>query len=309
MPDLSRNNDAPNLSGVYAALITPVDDQGQPEREALLHLVDFVVERGVDGICIGGGTAEYPHFSLEHRKLIVEYVARHLDGHIPFVTSIGAPTMRGVLELGEHALRAGSSSLLVPMPFFFRYGQEDLAAYVREVVRSLDAPCILYNLAAFTNPLDPETSLSLLHAQPNLIGIKDSSGDRQALRTIQEGRGDAPFALMVGSDGLFLDALNAGWDGGISGIASCCPEVLVALYAHHRAGQVDEARRCQNLLDELVTMVDRLPFPWSIRLAADVRGFPNGPLPYPLSEERRAQAAELRKDYVAWFDKNLGTLS
>ena len=305
-PDRDGSNVA--LSGVYAALITPVAQDGGPDASRLAQLIDFVVDGGVDGICIGGGTAEYPHFSIEHRKRLVDEAARHLDGRLPFITAIGSPTLRNVIDLGKHALSRGSMALLLPMPYFYRYAQDDVAAYIRETVLTLDAPCLLYNLPAFTNSLEPETSISLLESLENLVGMKDSSGNRSALSMLEEARDNSPFTLMCGSDGAFFDAMEAGWDGGISGIASCCPEVLVALYNHHRAGRRSEARLCQELLDELVEMVERLPFPWSIRIAAEARGFPNGPLPYPLSEQRQIQAAELRREYESWFDANLPRL-
>ena len=302
-PKMDENTVA--LSGVFAALITPVDQGGSPDASLLAQLIDFVVNAGVDGLCLGGGTAEYPHFSIGDRKQLVDDAARHLDGRLPFITAVGAPTSRNVIELGKHALSRGSLALLLPMPFFFRYTQDDIAAYVRETVLSLDAPCLLYNLPAFANPLEPEMSISLLRSLHNVIGLKDSSGDRGALSTLIGARDRSPFTLMCGSDGVFFEAMEAGWDGSISGIASCCPEVLRALYDHHRAGRRSEARLCQDLLDELVEMVGRLPFPWSIRIAAEARGFPNGPLPYPLSEQRQIQVAELRREYEAWFDLNL----
>ncbi len=298
------SNSIDRLTGLFAALITPVDERGRPDAEGLMRLLDFVLERGVDGVCLGGGTAEYPHFSLEQRKAIIETGARNLGGRVPFVAAIGAPTVRGVLELGRHALEHGSCRLLLPMPYFFHYEQQDLAEYVREVAQTLDAPCLLYNLAAFTNPLDPDTTLELLRTEPNIVGLKDSSGDRAALGRLAAER-DESDTLLCGSDGVLLDALEAGWDGGISGIASCAPEVLTAVYRHHCAGEKDEARRCMGLLDELVALVGRLPFPWSIRVACDVRGLYNGPLPWPLSPDREVEVGRLREDYAQWFDKNL----
>ncbi len=292
------------LHGLYAALITPVDAHGQPDEQGLCRLLDFVAQRGVDGFCLGGGTAEYPHFSLEQRKNLVAAAARHLKGRLPFVTAIGATTMRGVLELGAHALEQGSERLLLPMPFFYRYEQQDLAACATEVARTLQAPCLLYNLAAFTNnPLDPETTLRLLRSEPYLVGIKDSSGDAAALETLAAGRAGRPdLTLLCGSDGLFLDALEAGWDGAISGVASCAPEVLAQLYRSHRAGEKAQARLWQDKLNELIALIGRLPFPWSIRVACEVRGLPNGPLPWPLSAERQAEISRLRRRYEQWFE-------
>lgn len=304
----AMNDTNERMNGLFAALITPVDAQGQPNANGLRHLLDFVLERGADGVCLGGGTAEYPHFSLDDRKRIVETAARHLGGDVPFVAAIGAPTLRGVIELGRHAVAQGAHRLLLPMPYFFRYEQQDLAAYVREAVQTLEAPCLVYNLAAFTNPLHPETTLDLLRTEPNVVGLKDSSGDREALVHLAAERSDGD-TLLCGSDGLLLAALEAGWDGAISGIASCAPDVLSAVYRHYRAGDTAEATRCMGLLDELVALVGRLPFPWSIRVACEVRGYPNGPLPWPLSNARAAEVDRLKTDYARWFDTHLPTLN
>jgi dihydrodipicolinate synthase/N-acetylneuraminate lyase len=298
-------SDSLNLGGVYAALMTPVDDRGHPDAKALGRLIDFVAATGIDGVCLGGGTGEYPHFSLEDRKGIVALAARRLRGQLPFLVSIGAPTVRNAIDLGRHALEQGCGALLLPMPYFYRYEQEDMAACVRTVVRTLDAPCLLYNLAAFTNPLSPDTAIALLRSEPNVVGLKESSGETGALSRISRARNDAPWALFCGSDALALDALGAGWNGLISGIASCCPELLVALYRHHVAGRNLEAQKLQALLNELVAAVDRLPFPWSIRIAADVRGIPTGSLPWPLSPKRELEVRDLRTFYDAWFSRNL----
>lgn len=299
-----KNEPNSRMTGLFAALITPVDERGHPQTNDIRRLIDFVMERGVDGVCLGGGTAEYPHFSLEQRKLIIEIAARHLNGAAPFIAAIGAPTIRGVLDLGRHALDNGSSRLLLPMPYFFRYAQTDLAAFAREVAQTLDAPCLLYNLAAFTNPLLPETTLELLHDEPNVVGLKDSSGDRDALRRLAEERTPAD-TLLCGSDGVLLEALELGWDGAVSGIASCAPEILTSVYRSYRSGDAEEAARSMGLLRELVELVGRLPFPWSIRIACEARGLPNGPLPWPLSPEREAEARRLREEYGRWFKMHL----
>ena len=293
-------------TGLYAAPIIPVDEQGSPDEDGLARLIDFVLQGGVDGVCLGGGTGEYPHFSLEQRKRIVAAGARCLAGRAPLLAAIGAPTLRGVIELGEHALEHGSRLLLLPMPFFYAYAQQDLSAYARTVAQTLEAPCLLYNLPAFTNPLEPETALELMRTDPHIVGLKDSSGDRTALAHLAAGQ-DEPrdYSLLCGADGCFYNALESGWDGAISGIASCAPEVLAALYRNYRAGDQAEARRCQDLLDDLVALVGRLPFPWSIRVACAARGLRNGPFPWPLAPGRQTEVDRLGDTYAQWFDENI----
>src|SRR5690606_39543168 len=81
-----------------------------------------------------------------------------------------------------------------------------------------------------------------------------------------------------------------------------------ALYLHHRAGEVEAASHCQTLLDELIALIGRLPFPWSIRIACEVRGIANGPLPWPLSEERREEVDRQRGLYGKWFEEHVPDL-
>ena len=115
------------------------------------------------------------------------------------------------------------------MPMFFRYEQADLAAFCAEISGALGAPCLLYNLPGFTNGLSVETMLGLLRDEPFVAGVKDSSGEAGNLTACAVSRQRAVVAL-VGDDRLLTEGLRAGWDGGISGIAGFCPELLVALY-------------------------------------------------------------------------------
>ncbi len=292
-------------SGVYAALATPVRESGAIDFAAVDRLLDLVFAGGVDGVCIGGATGEYVHFSVAERAALAKRVARKLEGRGKLLAAIGASTTARVLELGRDALDAGSDVLLLPMPNFFRYEQDDLEAFCREVPARLKAPCLLYNLPSFTNALDVETSARLLNSVPYLVGIKDSSGDRAALARLSAARGRKRFALLAGHDELLEAALAAGWDGAISGLASFCPELIVAAYRAAAGGDGDQARRMAALLDELIAEVSQLPTPWAIRAGLEERGIRMGPFALPLSPRRVRQVARYREWFRGWLDRHL----
>jgi 4-hydroxy-tetrahydrodipicolinate synthase len=210
--------------------------------------------------------------------------------------------------LGRAARELGCTGLLLPMPHFFHYEQHDLKAFCSTVSRELRTPCILYNLPAFTNPLDFETAIELLRDEEHIVGVKDSSGNRQNLGRLAQARGHHAFSLIVGDDALALDALQAGWDGIISGIACFVPELLLSQFRSFRAGDLGTARRFQALLDHLIEEVVRLPIPWGIRLGLEVRGIPNGPLPLPLSAPRKQQIADFRNWLAHWLPAQQITL-
>jgi 4-hydroxy-tetrahydrodipicolinate synthase len=298
----------PKLSGVFAALITPLDDRGSIDYCTFERLIDFLIERGVDGVAVGGATGEYPHFDIEERKKLISRAARRLAGGKALLAGIGTSSIYTTLQLGEHAVQSGCRALLVPMPHFFQYEQHDLAAYCQTVSRTLRAPCLLYNLPSFTNGLQCETSIQLLQAEENLIGIKDSGSDRRSLARLAQANGQGCFSLLVGNDSLLLDALNAGWDGVISGIAGFLPELTVSLYRNFRAGEHQAARNCQTLLDGVIEEVVKLPIPWAIRVGLDMRGLPNGPFHVPLSAVRKHRIEELHAWFSQWLPEHIPAL-
>lgn len=287
---------------LYAALATPIGEQGKIDLAVFDKLCDFVAARGVDGVCIGGATAEYPRFELDERKALIWRAARRLPPDTTMLVAIGAPSVERMVTLGAEALDAGAEALLLPMPAFFRYQQQDLEATARHLARTLRAPCFLYDLPEFTNPIDTATVVDLLTSEEHIVGIKDSSGRPENLVRYVEARGGNPWTLIMGDDRHSLASLEAGWDGGISGLACCCPELLVALYEGVRAGDHSEARRCQGLLDQLIARVAVLPVPWGVRVVLRARGIDTGPLPLPLSEERQGQIQRLEAWASDWIE-------
>ena len=198
-------------------------------------------------------------------------------------------------------MTAGSRALLLSMPMFFRYEQQDLAAYCARVSRSMRAPCLLYNLPAFTNGLEPATILDLLRTEEFIVGIKDSSGEVNNLTALARARVGEPWSLLVGDDRLLLSGLQAGWDGAISGVAGFVPELLVALHRSAADRRADEAARLHGLLDELLVHMMPFPTPWAIRIGLAARGYATGPLPLPLTAARQQQAAEFTRWLREWL--------
>jgi 4-hydroxy-tetrahydrodipicolinate synthase len=292
-----------STKGLFAAVATPIRDDGRFDEEGFDRLVDFLVEAGVDGICIGGATGEFPHFETADRQAVIRRAAQRLPDGRALLVGIGSSSVRGTIELGRAAVAAGSRAQLVSMPMFFRYQPEDLEAFAAHVSRALGAPCLLYDLPDFTNGLPPATVLALLRDEEFIVGIKDSSGHEENLTTFAGARQGRGWTLLVGDDRLLHAGLQAGWDGGISGVAGCCPELLVALVRSFQGGHAADTARLQLRLDELIARLSVFPTPWGIRIALEARGIPTGPLPLPLSPTRRQQIREFQVWFRAWMDK------
>jgi 4-hydroxy-tetrahydrodipicolinate synthase len=291
----------PPVTGLFAAVVTPTQEDGQVDLDTFDRIIAFLLEAGVSGICIGGATGEYPHFETSDRTLLIERAARRVGSGSALLVGIGGPSIHQVLQLGCASMDAGARALLLPMPMFFRYDQQDLEAFCLDVSGALRAPCLLYNLPAFTNALTPETALNLLQTAEFITGIKDSSGENTSLSTFAEARAGRPWSLLVGDDRLLHAGLMAGWDGGISGIAGFCPELIVALHRSVVHGRSDEAARLQGLLDELIEHLAPFPTPWGIRIGLAARGLDTGPLPLPITAMRQQQIAAFTRWLPEWL--------
>jgi 4-hydroxy-tetrahydrodipicolinate synthase len=291
------------LSGLFAAVTTPVTESGALDLATFDRHLELLIDAGVDGVCLGGATAEYPHSELHDRKVLIARAARRLPDELTLLTAIGAPNVRHVIDLGKYALDQGSQAVLLPMPMFFRYQQQDLAEYCREVAQSLAAPCLIYDLPDFTNPIDPATVIELLEQEEHIVGLKDSSGRPERQSRYAEARGDSDWSLLVGDDSRLKDGLTVGWDGGVSGIAALCPELMVAAVKAGKAGDAAELERLQGLIDDLIAQITGLPVPWGLRIGLEARGLPTGPLPYPVSAGRREHAARLQAWLPSWLQQ------
>ena len=295
-----RTHGTQRLSGAFAALITPVDEHGATDLATLDKVVDFVMGNGVNGVVAGGGTAEYPHFAVAERASAIARVRQRLPGSAPLIASIGTSSIHTTLDLARRAADEGADYLLIPTPYFFHYNQDDLAAFCERVCESVALPCLLYNLPSFTAGLTVETAARLLESVPNLVGLKDSSGDPNNLAPLAEVRSRLPVSIFVGDDSMLLPALAAGWDGVISGIACFAPDLILSIYRAWRDGKAEEAAALQRVLDELIEKLVSMPIPWGVRIGLETRGIPNGPLHQPVAESRKAVIADLRAWVRAW---------
>ena len=165
----------------------------------------------------------------------------------------------------EHGARA----LLLPMPHFFPYSQDDLYAFCAAAAGRLDAPMLLYNLPRFTTPLELETVRCLIDAVPNIIGIKDSSGSLAILGGLNSGA-----CRIVGDDSVLVAALDAGLcDGVVSGVAGVLPELTTFLFDRRDSPAYP---RAVELLTELIRHLSAFPVPWGLKLIAECRGITAG---------------------------------
>jgi len=288
-----------DLYGVNTPLVTPHGAGFRPDLGALIELLDFAAEGGVRGVCVGGTTGEFVHFSLEDRCRAIEAAARH--NRVPVIAGVGHTTLEGALNLAVAAVGAGAGALLIMPPYFFRYSQEDLYEFLLRFADGAPpgVPLLLYNIPAFTNDLAGDTLDELL-SSGRFAGIKDSSGSWDLFVRLQALRAHHPFVVLMGDDKLYAKARTHGADGVVSGCAGVLPELLVGMENSILAGDARRAQALDRRLSEFLAWLERFPAPLGIKLALAERGLPAGLESAPLGSTTRRLADQFRGWFREW---------
>jgi 4-hydroxy-tetrahydrodipicolinate synthase len=285
------------LAGVFAAIITP-RREGMLESDfsAALDLLDFTADAGVAGVCMLGSTGEFLNFSFTDRQRLVYLGVKR--SRVPLIAGVSHSSLDGAVQLADEAISSGADALLIMPPYFFRYEQPEVEAFLLEFARETAGavPILLYNIPQFTSQIEIET-VERLAATGLFAGIKDSSGDWEYFERLLALRRNGAFAVLAGNDRIAARALAAGADGVISGCASAIPEVPVALAKAIAAGDEQRAREIDGRLHEFIERIERFPAPVGIRRAVELRGKKSGPLLAPLSPARETELQE----FSGWF--------
>jgi 4-hydroxy-tetrahydrodipicolinate synthase len=292
------------VQGVFAAMTIPRGPQGRLDISALQKHLLFLADKGISGVALNGATGEYCLTSEAELTQALRTARETLGARATLLAGIGGANDLQSLQLLAIAEREHSDGVLLPMPHYFPYAQEDLSTFVASVAARASIPVLLYNLPSFASPLEPATSLKLIRELKQVVGIKDSSGQLDTVRLLTA---ELPHAnRIIGNDDALYEALKQHLcDGVVSGVACVLPELMLALYRAAEANPAGaEAHRLRDSLTRFLAWLNRFPVPWGIKIIAEERGLATAVFPMPLSSRR----AEDQCLFSEWFSQNRSAL-
>lgn len=228
------------IQGSIVAIVTPMAEDGSLDLPALRALVDWHVAEGTDAIVIVGTTGESPTVNVEEHRVLIETAVKQAAGRIPVIAGTGANSTAEAIELARFAKAAGADAHLSVVPYYNKPTQEGQYRHFKAIAEAVDLPLILYNVPGRTvADLSNDTALRLAQV-PNVIGIKDATGD------INRGsdlllRAPADFAVYSGDDPTAAALMLFGAKGCISITANIAPRLMHELCAAAIARDVDKA--------------------------------------------------------------------
>ncbi|HEY8487463.1 MAG TPA: dihydrodipicolinate synthase family protein, partial [Thermaerobacter sp.] len=275
-----------DLQGIWAPLVTPFTADEAVDLEALAFNVQLYGQTPLTGYVALGTTGEFVHLTDEERGQVIETVVRaaRADDR-PVIAGVGGHATRVAVEQARRAAEAGAVALLVWPPFYYKakIDRDALIDYFTAVADGSPVPVILYHIPQNTGVNLSPAVVAELAGHPNIVGIKDSTG--QPAQTIAFLREAGPgFRVMVGSTTALLAGLAAGAAGGILATANIAPYECCEVYDHARAGRwadAAEAYRRVAAVDEVVARMGLGALKAVLEMLGYRGGYPRRPLTRP----------------------------
>ena len=255
------------IAGSMVALVTPMDAEGRLDWDSLSKLVDFHLENGTHAIVAVGTTGESATLDVDEHIKVIEFVVKRVNGRIPVIAGTGANSTREAVELTRNAKKAGADACLLVVPYYNKPTQEGLYQHFKHIAEAVDIPQILYNVPGRTScDMQAETVIRL-SSVPNIIGIKEATGDLQRAKAIIDGVGD-DFIVMSGDDPTAVELILLGGKGNISVTANVAPREMADLCEAALAGDAEKARAINEKLmplhKNLFVEANPIPVKWAM---------------------------------------------
>jgi 4-hydroxy-tetrahydrodipicolinate synthase len=257
----------PLFKGVLPALVTPFRD-GAIDEQAFVKLVERQIAGGVHGLVPVGTTGETATLSHDEHRRVVELCVQTAAGRVPVIAGAGSNATEEAVELVRHAKTIGADAALVVTPYYNRPSQEGLYAHYAAINEAVQLPVLVYNVPSRTAVDISNETLARLAKLPNIVGIKDATGDmsRPSLQRLLCGE---DWVMLSGDDPTALGYMAHGGHGCISVTANVAPEQCAAFYNDVMAGRWQSALSGQDRLIRLhkALFTDASPSPTKFALA------------------------------------------
>jgi len=281
------------LKGAITAIVTPFKE-GRLDEAAYRELIEFQIQGGIHGIVPCGTTGESPTLSHAEHKRVVEICIDQVKKRVPVVAGSGSNNTAEAVELTKHAQAAGADFALMITPYYNKPTQEGLYQHYKTITSQTKIPIVVYNVPSRTSlNLLPETMARLL-TLPNIVGIKEATGDLKQCAKILELCGDK-IIMLSGDDFTVLPLLAIGGHGVISVVSNVTPGDMAGMCNAFFAGDLAGARKLHYKMWPLMEAMFYETNPAPVKTAMKLLGKITGEVRQPLCAMSPANEDKLRK--------------
>ena len=287
--------------GIMPALVTPFTDDGKKvDEKALRNLVSKCIDLGVSGVVPCGTTGEFVNLTTKEKKKVIDVVINQANGKVKVVAGTGASGTDQAVEMTRYAKDAGADAALIVTPYYLKPADRGIYQHYDTIASKVDLPIILYNIPQVTGLPLPWQMVEDLAQIPNIVGVKDSSGQLSFILAVLEKVRDK-INVLCGHDEVVVGALAAGCSGAILASANVIPDVWVKVQSALRKGDLQTARELQYKVQKIARIIAKSGAVGT-KEALNMMGLKVGPVRLPLSvggeltyEEREELRLDLEK--------------
>ncbi len=288
------------FEGAGVALITPFKENGEVNFEKLEELVEDQIAGGTDAIIACGTTGESSTMTHEEDDEVIRFICKKVNHRIPVIAGTGSNCTREAVSKSIAAEKAGADGLLVVTPYYNKATQKGLIQHFTTIANAVSIPVILYHIPGRTGvTMKPETIVTLCREVPNIVGVKEASGDFSAIAEIMHLSG-GEIDVYSGNDDQIVPLLAMGGKGVISVLSNVAPRQTHEICASFFRGDVETSRRMQlealPLINALFCEVNPIP----VKAAMNLMGKEVGPMRLPLTtmeEQNQERLAKAMREY------------
>lgn len=294
---------ASRLSGAFTALVTPFSEDGRKiDKEAFGAHVERQVEAGISGLVVCGTTGETPTLLASEMQELVRVAKDASMGRAPVVAGTCNNDTWDTIELCKGARDAGADMLMIVSPYYNKPSQEGLLRHIELIASAVDLPIMLYNIPGRTAVMmSTETTLRILDACPNVVGVKDATGGLNYCQELIAKAGNR-VAVLCGDDGLVVPMMSVGATGVVSVTSNVLPREVVRVADAMLKGDLPIARREHLRLLPVHAAMFVEPNPQPVKAACEARGWMRAIARPPMVEasaETRAHLQRTLAEYLA----------
>lgn len=280
---------------VSTAMVTPFDKNGNIDFDKTSTLVEYLIQHGSDSLVVAGTTGESPTLSSEEKIALIKHVASEVNGRIPVIAGTGSNNTQASIELTIKAEQAGADAIMLVVPYYNKPSQEGIYQHFKSIAEKTSLPVMIYNVPGRTvASMSPETVIRLSEI-PNIIAVKEASGNLDAIAEIIEKTPEG-FAVYCGDDSLTLPVLSIGGTGIVSVASHVIGNDMQDMIQSFVMGDVRKAAAIHRKLLPIMNQLFAAPSPSPVKTALQIKGLDVGSvrLPLlPLTEKERNELSAL----------------
>lgn len=268
------------LNGAITAIITPFKND-RINYAKMEELIEFQISNNIDGLVVCGTTGESATLSEAEKKKLIKFTVDKVNRRVPVIAGTGTNDTKKTLKMSKYAEDVGADYLLLVSPYYNKTTKLGIIKHYEYIADNVDIPSIMYNVPSRTG-LNIDTDCIIeLSQHPNILGIKEASGDvSKSIKIISEASED--FLVFSGNDDIIVPMLSIGSAGVISVLSNIMPKETHNICMYYKNGEVDKAKHLQLQLSDLISKLFIEVNPIPVKEAMNLLGFDVGNSRLPL---------------------------